>query len=74
MANRSHPRILVVDDEAIIRESLAEFLSANQLTVSTAADGKQGIELAQKERFDVVLCDVNMPGLDGLDVLDHIGR
>jgi DNA-binding NtrC family response regulator len=72
--NPADPRILVADDEPIIRDSLAEFLGNHGFAVTTAADGTEAVALAGKERFDVVLCDVNMPGLDGHDVLERLGR
>lgn len=71
---RSTVSVLVIDDEPIIRDSLAEFLSANRFHVTTAAEGSSALLIAGQECFDLVLCDVNMPGLDGLDVLERLGR
>ena len=67
-------QILVVDDEPIIRDSLAEYLTANGFAVRTVGSGEEALVLVGKERFDVVLCDVNLPGLDGIDVLDRVGQ
>ncbi|MGL6074135.1 MAG: sigma-54-dependent transcriptional regulator [Fimbriiglobus sp.] len=66
--------ILVVDDEKNIRETLAEYLSGQGFQVTTAPNGEHALELTQSTRFDVVLCDVNMPGLDGIQVLEKLSR
>jgi two-component system response regulator AtoC len=60
---------LVVDDEAHMRRVLEIMLGKLGHAVSTAADGNQALELLQRERFDLVLTDLRMPGLDGLDLL-----
>ena len=65
--------VLVVDDEPVIRDTLAEFLTQEGFRVRTAASGEDAVALAAKHRFDVVLCDVSLPGLDGLEVLAHVG-
>nr|WP_232792920.1 ATP-binding protein [Caulobacter hibisci] len=59
--------VLVVDDHEINRRTLAQVLEAFGLKVTLAADGETALGLAAATRFDVVLMDVNMPGLDGLD-------
>jgi len=61
------PAVLVVDDHEINRRTLAQVLEAFGLDVTLAADGESALVLAGETRFDVVLMDVNMPGLDGLD-------
>ncbi|WP_233245323.1 MULTISPECIES: response regulator [unclassified Caulobacter] len=61
------PTVLVVDDHEINRRTLAQVLEAFGLDVTLAADGESALVLAGETRFDVVLMDVNMPGLDGLD-------
>lgn len=66
--------ILVVDDEAIIRDSLAEYLTNEGFAVTPAASGEEAVKFATKQRFDVVLCDVNLPGMDGIEVLERIAR
>jgi DNA-binding NtrC family response regulator len=62
--------ILIIDDERPIRTSLREILEYEGHTVEEAEDGADGVILAQKREFDVVFCDIKMPRMDGLDVLD----
>ncbi|PLR27567.1 hybrid sensor histidine kinase/response regulator [Caulobacter zeae] len=61
------PAVLVVDDHEINRRTLAQVLEAFGLEVVLAADGETALLLAGETRFDAILMDVNMPGLDGLD-------
>jgi DNA-binding NtrC family response regulator len=74
MPNRAAASILVIDDEPIIRANLAEFLQSEGFAVWACASGEEAIERAARDRFDVALCDVNLPGLDGLDVLERLAR
>jgi two-component system nitrogen regulation response regulator NtrX len=67
-------RILVVDDEADIRDALETVLKYEKYSVATAADGEKALTMVAKDPPDVVLLDVKMPGRDGLDVLEEIGR
>ncbi len=57
--------VLVVDDEPVIRALVADVLRDEGFTVITAADGREGLDLLARERPDLVLMDVMMPGLDG---------
>ncbi|MCX8031421.1 MAG: sigma-54 dependent transcriptional regulator [Thermodesulfovibrionales bacterium] len=66
------PKILVIDDDAIIRDMLESFLQTEGFEVFTASDGKEGISLLKKEGFDLILSDLVMPNLDGLEVLKSI--
>jgi DNA-binding NtrC family response regulator len=66
--------ILVVDDELLIRETLIEFLNQEGFTVVACSSGEEALELAEEKRFDIVLCDVHLPGLDGLELLDRLQR
>jgi DNA-binding NtrC family response regulator len=63
------PRILIIDDERPIRNTLKEILEFEDYQVQEAVDGEDGLAKLQQERFDVVLCDIKMPKLDGLEVL-----
>jgi DNA-binding NtrC family response regulator len=67
-------RILIADDEKIKRLTLAEDLEDQGYQVSTAADGAEALEMLQAEPFDVVVADLKMPRLDGLELLKHIKR
>jgi DNA-binding NtrC family response regulator len=64
--------ILVVDDEPLIRETLAEYLSQEGFQVVTCAEGEEALALAAKQCFDVALCDVQMPGIDGMELLERL--
>ena len=64
--------ILVVDDEPLIRETLEEYLAQEGYQVSTCASGEQALELAANHPFDIVLCDVQLPGLDGMETLERL--
>ncbi len=63
-------KILVVDDERAIRNTLKEILEFEGYTVDLAEDGKQGVAKALTNEFDLIYSDVKMPELDGLDLLD----
>ena len=65
-------KILVIDDEKSIRNILREILEFEKHKVDEAEDGAAGLILAQKTNYDVVLCDIKMPKMDGLDVLSEL--
>lgn len=65
-------KILVIDDERPIRNSLKEILEYEKHEVELAEDGPTGIEMASENSFDVVLCDIKMPRMDGLEVLENL--
>ena len=67
-------KIVVIDDDSSLRESIAEILTLSGYSVSTAENGKTGIETTLKELPDLILCDVMMPGLDGYGVLHILHR
>ena len=64
--------ILIVDDEPIIRETLREFLADEGFGVSDAADAEQALALARHRRYDVALCDLQLPGMDGVELLENL--
>ncbi|WP_116125435.1 response regulator [Lewinella sp. IMCC34183] len=66
--------ILIIEDNAEVRENLAEILTLSGFRTTTAADGIAGVKLAQQESFDLILCDVMMPELDGYGVLDLLAE
>src|SRR5215216_1251846 len=63
------PRILVIDDEAAIRDSLRMILEYEDYQFAGAASGQEGLALVQRDRPDLVLLDIKMPGMDGMEVL-----
>ena len=65
-------RVLVVDDSERLRKALATGLQADGMVVETAADGQEALELLQVAPFDVVVLDIMMPKVDGLQVLRHV--
>ena len=65
-------KILIVDDERAIRNSLGEILTDEGYEVDTAEDGPSALEKVDKERFDVIFCDIKMPGMDGTEVLQKL--
>ncbi len=67
-------KILVVDDEADMVETCRKILERKQYTVSTAADGQAALETIRAQRFDVVIADLRMPGLDGIEILREAKR
>src|SRR5437660_9505006 len=67
-----HPRILVIDDEAPIRDSLKMMLEYEGYEFIGAATGQEGLALAERDAPDLVLLDVKMPGMDGIEVLERL--
>lgn len=62
--------ILIIDDEKAIRKTLSEILSYEGYKIEEASDGEEGLKKFKERAFDVVLCDIKMPKLDGLEFLD----
>jgi two-component system, OmpR family, response regulator ResD len=67
----SPPRLLLCDDSAIERTSLAQILRRHGYEVDEAADGAAALLLIKSRRYDMLLLDLQMPGVDGFDVLAH---
>ncbi|CAN2039434.1 histidine kinase [Candidatus Magnetomoraceae bacterium gMMP-15] len=74
MAEVSELTILTIDDEPFVRESIAAYMDDSGFTVIQAENGRMGLEMFRKEKPDVVLVDLRMPEIDGLDVLDVITK
>ena len=71
------PRVLIIDDEAIIRGVVRETLKRLPeagLEIEEAEDGKEGLELCRKEPFDLVITDVFMPQIDGLQLIQILKK
>ena len=66
--------ILVIDDERSIRNTLKEILEYEKFKVELAEHGVEGLEKYKKEHFDIVLCDIKMPEMDGMEVLEKINE
>ena len=67
-------KILIVDDDQFIRELYAEVLYGEGYDIQTAIDGEDGLAKLQKGGFDLVLLDIMMPKMDGLQVLDALSK
>ena len=68
------PRILLVDDEKTIRDALRDILEYEGYAVEEAKDGEEGLNALKNKDFDVVLCDIKMPKMDGLETLLKAGE
>ena len=68
------PKILIIDDEKSIRKTLREILEYENFKVDEAADGAEGISMAEKESYDIILCDIKMPKVDGIEALEKIQK
>jgi DNA-binding NtrC family response regulator len=68
------PHILVVDDETVVRESLQEWFREDGYEVGVAASGAEALELLDTSDWDVVLADIKMPGINGLDLQNRIAE
>lgn len=67
-------KILIIDDERSIRNSLKEILADEGYDVDVAENGVQGCQMVDKEKYSVVFCDIKMPEMDGLEVLDRFNE
>jgi two-component system nitrogen regulation response regulator NtrX len=65
-------KILVIDDEKSIRTTLQEILQYESYEVDLASSGPEGLEMFDQKKYDIVLCDIKMPEMDGLEVLEKI--
>jgi two-component system nitrogen regulation response regulator NtrX len=65
-------KILVIDDEESIRMALKEILEFEEYKVDTAQDGKEALEMLRANDYDLAFCDIKMPGMDGIELLDKI--
>ncbi len=66
------PRILIVDDEAAMRESLKDWLMEDGYEVNSAESGETALKMAAERNWDIVLLDLKMPGMDGIETLEKI--
>ncbi|EJK87491.1 sigma-54-dependent Fis family transcriptional regulator [Agrobacterium rhizogenes] len=68
------PGVLLIEDDAALRRSLAQWLSLNELSVIEAADGNEALKVLRSDTIDVVISDVRMPGISGLELLAVIRK
>ncbi len=67
-------KILIIDDERAIRRALREILEFESFEVEEAEDGKQGVDKATAGEYDIIFCDIKMPNMDGMEVLDALSE
>lgn len=65
-------KLLIIDDEKSIRKTLREILEYEKYQVDEAADGSEGLSMIQKDKYDIILCDIKMPKMDGIELLEKI--
>src|SRR5204863_577174 len=66
--------ILIIDDEKAIRKTLSEILSFEGYKIDEASDGEEGLKKFKDKTYDVVLCDIKMPKIDGIEFLQKAGE
>ena len=67
-------KILIIDDERSIRNSLKEILADEGYDVDVAENGVQGCSMVEKEKYDIIFCDIKRPEMDGMEVLDRLNN
>ena len=65
-------KILIIDDERAIRRALREILEFEEFEVDEAENGREGLDKAKADNYDIIFCDIKMPELDGMEVLDGL--
>lgn len=67
-------RVLLIEDDVVLRENTAELLELSNFEVITASNGKFGVDIAKNSPFDIIVCDIMMPELDGYGVLETLAK
>ena len=65
-------RIIVAEDNDILRKSLSFFLESKGFSIDQFSDGKEALEAIEKENYDLILTDINMPGVSGMEITQHV--
>jgi DNA-binding NtrC family response regulator len=73
-SNEERPRVLIVDDEKFIRDILADFLGMEGYVVRTAEDGAAALNELNLAHYDLVISDLKMPRMGGIELLEQIGQ
>jgi len=74
ISNEERPRVLIVDDEKFIRDILADFLGMEGYVVRTAEDGQAALTELGHAHYDLVISDLKMPRMGGIELLEQIGQ
>src|SRR5215472_15325616 len=72
MVETNKGRILIVDDEDVVRESLNQWFDSEGYTVNVASSGKDALTTVAQAQFDLALLDIKMPGMDGIELQQHL--
>lgn len=70
--SNAHATLLIIDDDRVVRASIAAYLEDSGFTVLQSADGAEGLAVFESKRPDLVICDLRMPKLGGIDLIRHI--
>ena len=65
-------RIIVAEDNDILRKSLSFFLESKGFSVDQFSDGQEALDAIEKENYDLILTDINMPGVSGMQITQHV--
>ena len=66
--------VLLVEDHRLLAETMIDYLETESIEVDYAANGLQGLEIARSQRFDAIILDVNLPGIDGFTICEQLRR
>ncbi len=72
ISKNDHPRVLIVEDEEALRQTMSKRLQRRGLEVGTAGSGEEALDILSREPFDVIVLDIKMPGIDGIETLKRI--
>jgi CheY-like chemotaxis protein len=65
-------RVLLIEDDRVLRRGLAHMFAPDQAEVTQLGDGREAIDLIDRQLLDLIICDLRLPGLDGLAILNHL--